>query len=151
MGAAYLVQHSVFRIIRLARLITRSERMSNSGRPLSPHLSIYRWPITMTLSIMHRASGVALSVGLIVLAAWLINAATGPAEYGRFSELMTSLPGRMLLIGWSFAFFFHLMNGVRHLVWDTGRGFEMHQANASAWFVLVSAVILTGGFWLLLL
>jgi len=125
--------------------------MSNSGRPLSPHLSVYRWPITMTLSILHRATGVAMSVGLVVMAAWLVSAATGPAEYNGFVELMTSTLGQLLLVGWSFAFFFHLMNGVRHLVWDTGRGFEKHQANASAYFVIITAILITGGFWLVLL
>ena len=94
--------------------------MSNSDRPLSPHISIYRWPITMVLSIVHRATGVAMSIGLIVLAAWLINIAGGAADYAQFTDLMSTLVGRVLLIGWSFAFFFHLANGVRHLVWDAG-------------------------------
>ena len=125
--------------------------MSNTERPLSPHLSIYRWPITMTLSILHRGTGVAMSIGLIVLAAWLVYAATGPAEYARFAALMSTLVGRLLLIGWSFAFFYHLANGIRHLVWDTGRGFEKRQANASAWFVLIVATAVTAGFWTVLL
>jgi succinate dehydrogenase / fumarate reductase cytochrome b subunit len=125
--------------------------MSNTERPLSPHLSIYRWPITMTLSILHRATGVALSVGLVLLAAWLVSAAAGADQYTEFSTLMSTLVGRLLLIGWSFAFFYHFANGIRHLVWDTGRGFEKHQANASAWFVIVVAVAATAGFWLLLL
>jgi len=124
--------------------------MSNSDRPLSPHISIYRWPITMTLSILHRATGVALSIGLIVLAAWLAYAAAGEADYARFIDLMSTLIGRLLLIGWSYAFAFHLANGVRHLFWDTGRGFEMHQANASAWFVLAASVAMTAGFWMVL-
>jgi succinate dehydrogenase / fumarate reductase cytochrome b subunit len=105
----------------------------------------------MTLSILHRATGVAMSVGLVVMAAWLVSAATGPAEYNEFVEFMTSRLGQLLLVGWSFAFFFHLMNGVRHLVWDTGRGFEIHQANASAYFVIITAILTTGGFWLALL
>lgn len=125
--------------------------MSNSDRPLSPHISIYRWPLTMTLSILHRATGVVMSIGLIAMTAWLVSAATGPGEYGRFAELMTSLPGWLLMIACSFAFFFHLMNGVRHLVWDTGRGFGIRQANASAYFVIIAASVLTGGFWQLAL
>ena len=125
--------------------------MSDTERPLSPHLSIYRWPITMTLSILHRTTGVAMSVGLVLLALWLISAAAGAEEYAEFSSLMSTLPGRLLLIGWSFAFFYHLANGIRHLVWDTGRGFEKHQANASAWFVIILAVIVTIVFWLKLL
>ena len=124
--------------------------MSNTERPLSPHLSIYRWPITMTLSILHRATGVAMSIGLVLLAVSLTSAAAGAERYAEFSALMSTLPGRLLLIGWSFAFFYHLANGIRHLVWDTGRGFEKHQANASAWFVIILAVVVTVVFWILL-
>lgn len=121
--------------------------MSNSGRPLSPHLSVYRWPITMTLSILHRATGVGLSLGLIVLAAWLMQTAAGPEQYQYFRAVMGSLIGKILLIGWTFAFFLHLGNGIRHFAWDIGRGFEKSQANASAWAVLVLAIVLTAGFW----
>ena len=123
--------------------------MSNTERPLSPHLSIYRWPVTMTLSILHRATGVAMSVGLVVLATWLVSAASGVDDYDQFVTLMSTLAGRLLLIGWSFAFFFHLANGIRHLVWDTGRGFEKRQANASAWFVLVTAAAATALLWVI--
>jgi succinate dehydrogenase / fumarate reductase cytochrome b subunit len=123
--------------------------MSNTERPLSPHLSIYRWPITMTLSILHRATGVAMSVGLVLLAVWLISAAAGAEKYAEFSALMSTLPGRVLLIGWSFAFFYHMANGIRHFVWDTGRGFEKHQANASAWIVIIIALVVTAAFWVL--
>lgn len=121
--------------------------MSNNGRPLSPHLSIYRWPITMTTSILHRATGVAMSVGFIVFVAWLFKAASGPDAYAMFVETLSTLVGKLLLIGWSFAFFFHLSNGVRHLVWDSGRGFEKATASASAWFVLLLAIVLTALFW----
>jgi succinate dehydrogenase / fumarate reductase cytochrome b subunit len=121
--------------------------MMNSGRPLSPHLSIYRWPITMVLSILHRATGVAMSIGLVVFAAWLMQAAAGPESYLGFTNTLSSLVGKLLLIGWSFAFFFHVGNGVRHLVWDTGRGFEKQQANRSAWFVVGFAVVATAIFW----
>jgi len=124
--------------------------MSTPDRPLSPHLSVYRWPITMTLSILHRGTGIAMSFGLVVLAAWLVAAAAGAADYARFTEQMSTLIGRLFLIGWSYAFFYHLANGIRHLVWDTGRGLEKHQANASAWFVLVLSVLLTVGLWVLL-
>ena len=124
--------------------------MSTPDRPLSPHLSVYRWPITMTLSILHRGTGIAMSVGLVVLAAWLVAAASDGEEYARFVELMSSIVGRLFLIGWSFAFFYHLGNGIRHLVWDTGRGLEKHQANASAWFVLLFSLALTAIFWVLL-
>jgi len=121
--------------------------MTNHGRPLSPHLSVYRWPITMTVSILHRATGIALSVGFLILAGWLISAAYGADAYAGFLAYADSMFGRLLLTGWSFAFFFHLANGVRHLVWDSGRGFEKSTASASAWFVLLFAVILTCVFW----
>jgi succinate dehydrogenase / fumarate reductase cytochrome b subunit len=121
--------------------------MSNNGRPLSPHLSIYRWPITMTMSILHRATGVAMSVGFIVLAGWLFDAAMGAETYAAMLSYLDTMVGKLLLMGWSFAFFFHLSNGVRHLVWDSGRGFEKTTANASAWFVLLLAIVLTALFW----
>jgi succinate dehydrogenase / fumarate reductase cytochrome b subunit len=125
--------------------------MSNTERPLSPHLSIYRWPVTMTLSILHRATGAAMSVGLVVLSCWLLSLSAGPAEYAKFVANMSTLVGRVLLVGWSFAFFYHLANGIRHLVWDSGRGFEKRQASNSAWFVLVAATAITAAFWIVLL
>ncbi len=104
----------------------------------------------MTVSILHRVTGVALSVGLIALALWLVTVALGGADYERLRSLLSSLLGRLFLIGWSFAFFLHLANGVRHLVWDFGRGFEIRQADASAWFVLLLAAAMTAAFWILL-
>ena len=122
-----------------------------NNRPLSPHLSIYRWPITMVLSILHRATGIAMSIGLLVFAAWLLNAAQGPESYQYFRAVMSGLFWQILLIGWTFAFFLHLGNGVQHLFWDTGRGLEKHQANASAWFAILFALLLTAAFWVLVL
>lgn len=121
--------------------------MSNAGRPLSPHLSIFRWPITMALSILHRVTGVAMAVGLLVFASWLM-AASGSADYYTvIAGLLGSPLGKLLLIGWSAAFFLHLANGVRHLIWDAGYGFEKSQASSSGWFVVVSTVVLTAAFW----
>jgi len=121
--------------------------MSNYDRPLSPHISIYRWPITMALSILHRITGIGLSVGFIVLVAWLFDAASGPDAYAVFTSVMDTVFGKLLLVAWSFAFFYHLSNGARHLVWDTGRGLEKSQANLSSWLVLVATVVLTAAFW----
>jgi succinate dehydrogenase / fumarate reductase cytochrome b subunit len=121
--------------------------MSNNGRPLSPHLSIYRWPITMTTSILHRATGIGLSVGFVLFCIWLFDAASGAESYDVLTSYLNTLVGKILLIAWSFSFFFHLGNGMRHLVWDVGRGFEVLTANASAWFVLIFAVVLTALFW----
>lgn len=101
----------------------------------------------MALSILHRATGIALSVGFIALVAWLFGAAAGPEAYAVFQSAMGSFVGKLLLIGWSFAFFYHLCNGVRHLVWDTGRGFEISQANRSSWIVLISAALMSAVFW----
>jgi len=120
------------------------------SRPLSPHLSIYRWPISMTLSILHRMTGVALSVGLIAFVLWLASIAIGAGAYEVIAGFMETIIGRLLLLGWSFAFFFHLANGIRHLFWDVGIGFEMRQANASAWLVLLATVLMTAVYWLLI-
>jgi succinate dehydrogenase / fumarate reductase cytochrome b subunit len=125
--------------------------MDDSGRPLSPHLTIYRWPITMTLSILHRMTGVALSLGLLILTVWLVAVSSGAGTYGQIFALLDSIPGRLLLLAFSFAFFFHLCNGIRHLFWDVGKGFEMRQVNASAWLVVFASVSLTIGFWIALL
>ncbi len=121
--------------------------MIKHDRPLSPHLSIYRWPVTMASSILHRATGVAMAVGFIVLVGWLFDAASGPEVYEKFLGVMDSTLGCIALVGFSWAFFYHLANGIRHLVWDTGRGLEKGQATASAWFVIVASVVLTATFW----
>ena len=124
--------------------------MANGARPLSPHLSIYRWPITMTLSILHRVTGLALSAGFLVLTGWLAAAATGGSSYESVAGLLGSIPGRVLLVGMTFAFFFHLANGIRHLVWDLGLGFEIRQANASSWAVIAATLPATPLFWLVI-
>jgi len=121
--------------------------MSNYDRPLSPHISIYRWPITMALSILHRITGIGLSLGFVVLVAWLFDAASGPDAYAVFMSVMDTVIGKLLLVAWSFAFFYHLSNGARHLLWDSGRGLEKSQANLSSWLVLVATVVLTAAFW----
>ena len=101
----------------------------------------------MALSILHRATGIAMSLGFVALVVWLFDAASGAEAYATFEAVMGSVFGKLLLIGWSLAFFYHLCNGVRHLVWDTGRGFEKSQANRSSWAVLLGAAILTALFW----
>lgn len=117
---------------------------------MSPHLTIYRWPITMTLSILHRISGIVMSLGLVAFAWWLFAAASGAEEYGRFVDIATSVFGQIALGGWLLAFFYHLANGIRHLVWDLGYGFEIKTANASAWLVLGLSVLLTALYWMAL-
>ena len=122
--------------------------MSTEERPLSPHLTIYRWPITMTLSILHRITGVGLSVGLIAYVLWLEAIAYDFIPFDGVTAVMNSFVGQLFLLGWCFSFFFHLCNGVRHLVWDTGRLFEKKQADRSAWIVLVASIVLTAVYWI---
>lgn len=121
--------------------------MSNDERPLSPHLTIYRWPITMTLSILHRMTGLALSVGLIAYVIWLEALAWDVIPYAIFYAVSHSVSGQIALLGWLFSFFFHLCNGVRHLIWDSGRLFEKRQATISSWIVITAAVVLTAAYW----
>ena len=122
--------------------------MSKSSRPLSPHLTIYRWPITMTLSILHRLTGVALSGGLVILTIWLLSLSFGAAAYDPVAALLETLIGKLLLVAFSYAFFFHFCNGIRHLFWDVGKGFEMRQVVASAWTVVAASLALTLLFWM---
>lgn len=117
--------------------------MSPRVRPTSPHLGIYRWQIGNTLSILHRLTGAALAVGLIALSYWLVALAQGSDSYAAAARLLASPIGLIVLFGWTFAFMFHLLNGVRHLFWDAGRGFERTQRHASGWFAVLGAIALT--------
>jgi succinate dehydrogenase / fumarate reductase cytochrome b subunit len=117
--------------------------MRQAGRPLSPHLQIYKPQITSVLSILHRITGVALTVGTLLLVWWLLAAAAGPAAYAQAQAFIGSWLGVLLLIGWAYALFFHLCNGVRHLVWDTGHGFDITTTYASGWVVVAASAILT--------
>jgi succinate dehydrogenase / fumarate reductase cytochrome b subunit len=121
--------------------------MPARARPTSPHVLIYRWQIGNTLSILHRITGAALAVGLLALSYWLLAIADGPQRYAGASRLFSSPLGIFFLIGWSFAFYFHLLNGVRHLFWDAGRGFEKTQRHASGWIAVIGALVLTAGTW----
>ena len=116
---------------------------STDDRPLSPHIQIYRWQITMTLSILHRATGIALAVGTLLLAYWLIAAAAGPDTFATAQALIGSWFGRLLLFGWSYALFFHLCNGIRHLAWDAGWGFEIATTTSTGWFVVFASILVT--------
>ena len=122
--------------------------MMPDPRPLSPHLQVYRWELTSVLSILHRMTGVALSVGTILLVWWLVAAAEGVESYTRVQAFLGSWPGRILLFGWSVALFYHLCNGLRHLWWDTGRGLELRQVYAGGWTVLAATVVLTAVAWI---
>ena len=121
--------------------------MNATSRPLSPHLSAYGWRITMLSSILHRFSGVALAFGMVVLVAGLLALAGGPADFATFAALAASIPGQVVLIGLSLAAFYHLLNGIRHLAWDAGYGFEKATATATAWVVVLGSVFATALFW----
>ena len=116
-------------------------------RPLSPHLLIYRPQITSVLSITHRFAGVALSFGALVLTYWLTSAAYGPVAFARAQAALGSWFGRLVLFGLTFSLFFHLCNGVRHLAWDVGWGFEMNQLRATGWLVVAASLVLTLASW----
>ena len=118
--------------------------MTVRARPLSPHLQIYRWQISNTLSIIHRLTGAGLSVGLLALAWWLVALAGSPASYALTAGFFGSIPGRILVAGWVFAFCYHLLNGIRHLFWDAGMGFERRDRHLSGWLVVAGAVMLGG-------
>jgi succinate dehydrogenase / fumarate reductase cytochrome b subunit len=112
-------------------------------RPLSPNIQVYRPQLTSVLSIANRITGIVLSACAVILVIWLIAAASGPEAYSRFHNAIASWPGQILLLAATFAFFLHLCGGIRHLIWDTGRGFELRQIYASGWIVVVGSVVLT--------
>ena len=114
-----------------------------TNRPISPHLQVYRPQLTSMLSILHRITGVALAIGTILLVYWLIAAASGPEAFASAEALIGSRLGRILLFGWIFALYFHLANGIRHLFWDAGFGFELKTVYASGWTVVALAAVLT--------
>ena len=114
-----------------------------SNRPLSPHLQIYRPQLTSVLSITHRATGVALSVGTVILLYWLQAVARGPEAYAAAQELLGFWMVKVALAGWTWAFFYHLCNGIRHLFWDAGKGFELSTVYASGYTVLGASTVLT--------
>jgi len=122
--------------------------MDTTNRPISPHLQVYRWQLTMALSIVHRATGVALVVGTLVLAYWVIAVAAGPGAYTGARALLGSWYGQILLFGWSFCLFYHLCNGIRHLFWDVGIGFELRTADLSGLAVLIASAALTLVTWI---
>ena len=122
--------------------------MAHNGRPLSPDLQIYRPQLTSVLSISHRVTGIVLSVGTLLLICWLIAAARGPQEYSAVQGFINSWFGHLLMLGWTFSFFFHLCNGIRHLVWDAGYGFELRTIYASGWTVIVASTALTVAAWI---
>lgn len=116
-------------------------------RPLSPHLQVWRWHLTMLTSILHRATGVALYVGTLIGAGWALSLAMGRDAYAGYMGLLASPLGRLVLFGLTVSLFYHLANGVRHLTWDAGKGFEVKTANLSGVVVIAFALVATAVVW----
>jgi succinate dehydrogenase / fumarate reductase, cytochrome b subunit len=121
--------------------------MAQDNRPLSPHLQVYRPQITSVLSIVHRLTGIGLGAGAVALVVWLAAAAAGPRWFELASNMAASLPGQAVLLGFTWALFYHLCNGIRHLFWDVGLGFELTTARLSGWAVIITSMLLTGISW----
>lgn len=119
------------------------------NRPLSPFMigPYYRPQLTSMLSITHRLTGLALTVGTILLAAWLMSAASGAWAYSQYMALLKSIPGQVLVFAWSWSLCYHLCNGIRHLVWDTGRGFDMKSVYTGGYLVVACSLLLTAAAW----
>ncbi|MGH6865312.1 MAG: succinate dehydrogenase, cytochrome b556 subunit [Methyloceanibacter sp.] len=118
-----------------------------AGRPLSPHLSIYRPMLTMMMSIAHRISGAANAVGFLLLAWWLVAISLGPEAYDMVSRFFASLPGRILLFLFSWSLIHHMLGGIRHLIWDTGHGLDKTSIEIFAWATIIGSIMLTVLVW----
>jgi succinate dehydrogenase cytochrome b subunit len=117
------------------------------SRPLSPHLQVYRWPITMAMSIAHRITGGALYFGTLLLVFLLLSAAAGEGSYAKASAIFSSIPGQIVLFGYSWALIHHMLGGIRYFIWDTGRGMEPGQRETLAWANIAGSIILTLIIW----
>lgn len=125
--------------------------MQNDNRPLSPHLQVYKPQLTSILSILHRVTGVILSLASLLLIYWLVSLASGPEAFARAEALLHSGFGLFILFGVTLSLFYHLGTGIRHLIWDTGRGLEIKQVYLSGILALVATLILTAIFWIFVL
>lgn len=119
--------------------------MNEKNRPLSPHATIYRWPLNAIMSILHRITGAGLMVGAILSVWWLLAAATSEEYFNLVNSLLTTVLGDLVFIGSLAALWYHCCNGVRHLIWDTGKGFENAHVKATGWAAIFAAIVLTGG------
>ncbi len=125
--------------------------MATRERPLSPHMQIYRWQITMVMSILHRASGIVLTLGAFALAWWLLAMAAGGDQAASAAACLASPLGKLALFGFSLALVYHLLNGIRHLLWDIGWGFDIPEVYKSGYAVAALTVVLTALIWFLAL
>jgi succinate dehydrogenase / fumarate reductase cytochrome b subunit len=133
--------------VRDAMLVAKDSNGTLIRRPLSPHAGIYRWPITMVASILNRITGVAISVGTLLLVWWLVAAASGASSFALVQEFLISPLGLLLLFGWTLALFYHFWSGIRHLAWDMGFGFAKAQLNPATWVVLALTLVSTAAVW----
>lgn len=125
--------------------------MTEDSRPLSPHLQVYKPQLTSVLSILHRGTGIALAVGTLMLACWILSLASGPAAYEEFAAFSGSWFGQFLIFGWTFSLFYHLANGIRHLFWDAGWGLDIDAAYTSGYMVIAASLALTVAAWFIAL
>jgi succinate dehydrogenase / fumarate reductase cytochrome b subunit len=117
--------------------------MADTQRPLSPHLQVYRWQVQMVSSILHRATGIALAVGSLLVVCGVLQLAGGEESFNHFKALVGSPLGIILMVGWSWSLFYHLCNGIRHLVQDAGLGYEIPQFVRSSWSSAIASIVLT--------
>jgi len=122
--------------------------MPQVERPVSPHLGIYRWQLTMVLSILHRATGIALAAGTVLVIALLLALAAGPQQFDTVRAFCGSTIGMLMLFGWTWSLCFHLCNGIRHLAWDAGWGFQIPRAYATGYTVVAVSALLTVLIWI---
>ena len=127
----------------------KSSATARRQRPLSPHIQIYKPLINMVMSILHRITGVALYFGTLLLVWWLVAAASGPAYFNFVNGLFASLPGQLILFGYTWALVHHMLGGVRHFIWDTGRGFDLPTVNKMSWATILGSVTITLAIWMI--
>jgi succinate dehydrogenase / fumarate reductase, cytochrome b subunit len=138
----------------MAQAAQKAGQAAKMARPLSPHLQIHAMPVNMVMSILHRITGAALYFGTLLLAAWLIAAASGPTAYAAanswFGASFLGLPlGKLVLFGYTWALMHHMLGGIRHLIWDTGRGFALPTIAKMGWATIIGSVLLTLAVWVI--
>ena len=125
--------------------------MANTQRPLSPHLQVYKWQVQMMTSILHRATGIALVIGSALVVAGLVHLAAGQESFAHFRSVTGNPLVMILMVGWTWALFYHLCNGIRHLIQDSGAGYEIPQFIRSSWISLAASIVLTLLVWVYVL
>ncbi|HQT67519.1 MAG: succinate dehydrogenase, cytochrome b556 subunit [Rhodospirillales bacterium 20-60-12] len=135
--------------VRDALMVGRDSKGKLVNRPLSPHLQIYKPQLSSATSIFHRITGVALGLGTILLAVWLVAAASSDHAFALVQSLFASWLGLLILFGFTLALFYHFCNGIRHLAWDAGRGFDLPAMHRSGRIMIAASIVLTIGFWVI--